>query len=315
MEKDIHPRTLKHWRERASRAVHHALGEVDYYANTEAGHAEIEKTVAAARHMAAEAGEVARTAVRGLAQGLARKIGDCCHAGAQAAAGDYRGAGLTLARMEARRVQNLGRAAGNVAGAAFDGAMLACYDEAQAARAARRARLGRRVKTCAVFGTALFLGAELMEAGDDEAGTADAHALDADESPPPVGTYWHAGGVLGDGDLLPDVMPDDLPGVENGILVDNSPENVALLADQGEIVGAEHHIEVERSAEARAAFLAAHDLAAVPEGYELHHIIPLSEGGADDPRNMILLREDTHDAITSAHRAFYGWPGPETWED
>ena len=27
-------------------------------------------------------------------------------------------------------------------------------------------------------------------------------------------------------------MPDDLPGVENGIFVDDSPENVTLLADQ-----------------------------------------------------------------------------------
>ena len=44
-----------------------------------------------------------------------------------------------------------------------------------------------------------------------------------------------------------------------------------------------------------------------PEGYEVHHIVPLSEGGADTPENMILVKEDLHDEITAAHSKFYDW--------
>ena len=56
-----------------------------------------------------------------------------------------------------------------------------------------------------------------------------------------------------------------------------------------------------------AAFLEAHGLDHVPPGYEIHHIIPLSEGGADDPSNMILLTAEDHAAITAQHAAYYHW--------
>ena len=45
----------------------------------------------------------------------------------------------------------------------------------------------------------------------------------------------------------------------------------------------------------------------IPAGYELHHIVPLSEGGADDVHNLLLVSEFDHQQITDAQRAFYGW--------
>ena len=40
-------------------------------------------------------------------------------------------------------------------------------------------------------------------------------------------------------------------------------------------------------------------------GYEVYHIVPLSEGGADNPYNMILLSEKDHAYITQMHRGVY----------
>ena len=62
-----------------------------------------------------------------------------------------------------------------------------------------------------------------------------------------------------------------------------------------------------RSLSARNEFLNMHGFTSVPEGYEVHHVVPLCEGGADSPDNMILVTEAQHDFITSAHSSFYGW--------
>ena len=50
-----------------------------------------------------------------------------------------------------------------------------------------------------------------------------------------------------------------------------------------------------------------HGLDSVPAGYEVHHIIPLCQGGADTPDNMILLSAEEHARVTAAHSAYYGW--------
>lgn len=65
--------------------------------------------------------------------------------------------------------------------------------------------------------------------------------------------------------------------------------------------------DIVRDIGARDAFLSVHGFDGVPEGYEVHHVVPLSEGGADTPDNMILVSEADHAAITSAHAGFYGW--------
>ncbi|MCF0253147.1 MAG: HNH endonuclease [Duodenibacillus sp.] len=95
--------------------------------------------------------------------------------------------------------------------------------------------------------------------------------------------------------------------VDNGVYTGDA----LSLERAGEIEGTQHIAadEVVRSAAARNAFLEAHGLDAVPEGYELHHIVPLSEGGADAPENMVLVDEATHDEVTAAHARYYGWHG------
>lgn len=35
----------------------------------------------------------------------------------------------------------------------------------------------------------------------------------------------------------------------------------------------------------------------IPKGYHVHHIVPLSAGGTDDPRNLIALHPDDHVTI------------------
>ena len=97
---------------------------------------------------------------------------------------------------------------------------------------------------------------------------------------------------------------------ENGMLVDSSQlGNIVAL---GEVQGTEHidSSHIERSEAVKAEFLAMHGYDSVPQGYEVHHIVPLSEGGADDVHNMILLSEHDHDIVTHAHKEFYGWDTP-----
>ena len=99
----------------------------------------------------------------------------------------------------------------------------------------------------------------------------------------------------------------EFSGVENGMLSDPSQLNELIAA--GEVQGA-IHVSAEdevRSETAIKNFLHEHGYTDVPAGYEIHHIVPLSEGGADDPHNMVLLTEEQHDAITTAHRQYYGW--------
>ncbi len=100
----------------------------------------------------------------------------------------------------------------------------------------------------------------------------------------------------------------DPAAVQNGMFVGDADDLNALIAageqDNAVHVDAE---DVERSIAVRDSFLAMHGYDSVPEGWEVHHIVPLSEGGADSADNMILVTEAVHDEITAAHRAFYGW--------
>ena len=96
--------------------------------------------------------------------------------------------------------------------------------------------------------------------------------------------------------------------VENGVFNGGS-EDLETLTAMGEVKGTEHidSDDYARDIAARDSFLRAHGFDSVPEGYEVHHIVPLCEGGADEPDNMILVTEEDHDSITAAHARFYGW--------
>lgn len=96
--------------------------------------------------------------------------------------------------------------------------------------------------------------------------------------------------------------------VENGMFIGDEYDLQSLI-NAGEDPNSTHidSENIERSIEARNEFLAMHDYTEVPEGYEVHHIVPLSEGGADSPENMILVSEEDHETITAAHRQYYRW--------
>ena len=101
--------------------------------------------------------------------------------------------------------------------------------------------------------------------------------------------------------------PGDLS-VENGVFT-GGEEQLGRLIEYGQVDGAEHVSadDVVRSIASRDAFLSSHGFDGVPDSYQVHHVRPLSEGGADAPENMILVTDEEHAAITSAHASFYGW--------
>lgn len=109
--------------------------------------------------------------------------------------------------------------------------------------------------------------------------------------------------------LVPDIDISDIPGVHNGIFESDSIDDLNNLIHIGEIDNTEHisSIEIIRDPSVAHEFLSIHGLDSQPEGYELHHIIPLSEGGADTPDNMVLVPEELHHQITAAHRLYYSW--------
>ncbi len=100
----------------------------------------------------------------------------------------------------------------------------------------------------------------------------------------------------------------NLEGIDNGVFI-GSDDDLQELIRAGQIEDTDHQDsdEYERDIGARQLFLKEHGFSYIPEGYEVHHIIPLCEGGADTPDNMVLVRSDIHDAITCAHSQFYGW--------
>lgn len=100
----------------------------------------------------------------------------------------------------------------------------------------------------------------------------------------------------------------ELDGVENGVFVGDE-DDLAELAEAGEIDDTDHlgSEDIVRNIAARNEYLSSIGFDDLPEGWEVHHIIPLSEGGIDDPSNMVLLEKEDHAAVTAQHRNFYGW--------
>ena len=100
----------------------------------------------------------------------------------------------------------------------------------------------------------------------------------------------------------------DLIPIDKGVFVGNDIE-LNNLIEAGEIEGTNHidSEDIVRDIGARDTFLQAHGFSEVPDGYEVHHVIPLSEGGSDTPSNMVLVTEEQHAIITAAHSNFYGW--------
>ena len=104
------------------------------------------------------------------------------------------------------------------------------------------------------------------------------------------------------------MLGDDGAPVENGMF-EGDEGDLQDLIERGEVAGTEHvdSEDISRDMAARSAFLEQHGYDGTPDGYEVHHIVPLCEGGPDTPENMVLVSEEDHDKITAAHRAYYGW--------
>lgn len=109
-------------------------------------------------------------------------------------------------------------------------------------------------------------------------------------------------------DIPDDYSCNDMPGVEEGVFVGDD-EDLNELAEAGEVEDSAHidSDDIVRDLAARSEFLSSIGYEELPEGYEVHHIIPLSEGGSDTPDNMVLIYEEDHDKITDMHRDFYKW--------
>lgn len=270
---------------------------IRYYSESEEGQEEVRQTVYQAGRVIGGAANLIWTIAKSVTGCMARKACDYYEASQQAKNGNYKAAGKKLADMQVRRAKGAAQAAATAAGTVCNGVRAACTDDSEAARKFRHG-----LRNCAVIGGTILVASEAADA-IETSGDAD-FAADYEALP-------DAGGA---GDLLPTTDVEDMPGIEDGMLLDNSPNNLAELAEEGEFHGTHHFSEVMRSQEARLDFLAQHDLERIPAGWEIHHVVPLSEGGADTPDNMVLLRAEDHDWITTQHRMFYGWPGPEYWQ-
>ena len=107
-----------------------------------------------------------------------------------------------------------------------------------------------------------------------------------------------------------DISVEELSYVENGTF-NGDEDDLNELSEMGMIDDAEHvdSDDIVRNLAERDRFLAMNGYDSVPSGCNVHHIIPLSQGGLDSADNMILLTEEEHAQITAQHREFYGWNG------
>lgn len=286
---------------------------IRYYSESEEGQEEVRQTVYQAGRVIGGAASLVWTIAKSVTGCMARKACDYYEAGQQAKDGNYKAAGKKIAEMQVRRAKGVARAAATAAGTVCNGVKAACTEDTEAAKKFRRG-----LRNCAVIGGTILVASEAVDAIEaDGDGNAAEPSRTAEAFGDGSGTTTDDSALPdadGAADLLPTTDIDDMPGVEDGMLLDDSPNNLAELAEAGEFHGTHHISEVVRSQDARLDFLAQHDLERIPTGWELHHVVPLSEGGADTPDNMVLLRAEDHDWITTQHRIFYGWPGPEYWQ-
>jgi len=109
--------------------------------------------------------------------------------------------------------------------------------------------------------------------------------------------------------LLPDFNIDELAGVNKGMLIDDSL--LELIINEGIRKGAGHWLpeydRAERKPETITAFLEKYGYDSPPVGYELHHIVPIAQGGADVIENLILLSESDHLKVTLKHDEVFKW--------
>ena len=109
--------------------------------------------------------------------------------------------------------------------------------------------------------------------------------------------------------LVPDFDVDELEGVKNGMLIDDSFLDVIINEGIRKGTGnwLHEYDRAERKPETTAAFLEKYGYDSLPVGYELHHIVPIAQRGADVIENLILLSEADHQKVTDKHKEVFKW--------
>lgn len=193
---------------------------------------------------------------------MARKACDYYEVGQKTKNGQYKEAGKKIAEIQMRRVKGTAKAAMTAAGTVCNGVKAAYTDDTEAAKKFRRG-----LRNCAIIGGTVLLASEAVDAIDD---TAPVEAASADDVRNDIditsGEHIDLPDADGAGNLLPMTDVDDMPGVEDGMLIDDSPNNLAEIAKAGEFNDTQHLSDVIRSQDARMEFLAQNDLERVPSG-------------------------------------------------
>ncbi len=109
--------------------------------------------------------------------------------------------------------------------------------------------------------------------------------------------------------LIPDFRVDELAGVRNGMLVDGDKLDVIINEGIRKGEGNWHRINdrAERNPETITTFRERYGYECIPDGYEVHHIVPIAQGGADVVENMILLTKEDHEKVTNKHKEVFKW--------
>ena len=286
-----------------------AVGDkTEYYIATSEGR---EKMGRGACQAAKKSAEIGGSALLGVAKGYTRKVSDYAKIAGDLYNGRYKAAAGTVGERCKRKAQMGMRLVKDTATVAGSGCKIA-YAEANGknSHASDWQNLKHAGQGLVVVMVAVLIGAEFADTveHDHMDGMAGAHTV--------TGHSVYEGEVHSEaGDdvlatetgMVPEYDINTLPGVEHGMLVDDSTGALEKIAQTGEIHGTHHVADVVRSAEVKTEFLRMNGYMEEPAGYEVHHIVPLSEGGADSPDNMVLLSEKDHEYITQLHRAFYQW--------
>lgn len=111
--------------------------------------------------------------------------------------------------------------------------------------------------------------------------------------------------------LIPDFDISSLPGVVNGMLESGYDDTLLTIIQEGIKKGKNNwrskKDRAERKQETVDKFLANYGYSCQPADYEIHHIVPIAQGGADVVENMILLKKSVHDSVTEIHGDVFGW--------
>ncbi len=139
--------------------------EADYY-GTEEGRAEIGEAVRQTGRFIGGTGRFLWTVGEAIVGGAASRAKTCYRAGEDIYKGEYSQAGKRVLDMEIDRFAAVGKTVAAAAGAVADCAVLLV---SQTDEGARKKRLQKRLKRCAIAGGVILAGGEILDVLDGEA--------------------------------------------------------------------------------------------------------------------------------------------------